>query len=158
MFAGGSAAGATDAQLLARYAADGDGAAFEVLVARHGPMVVATCRAILRDEHDVEDAFQATFLVLARKAGSVRGETLGGWLHRVACSAAVRLSVQRQRRRKLDAEALAMSTPAVDPTRNEVDLLRPILHDEVDRLERRVRQAHPEILRVISHAEPLAER
>src|SRR5579872_7622057 len=84
LFSDGTAVGLTDAQLLARYAASRDGTAFEALVARHGPMVLATCRAILRHEHDVEDAFQATFLVLARKARSVRaGDALGGWLHRV---------------------------------------------------------------------------
>ena len=68
LFNDGTAVGLGDGQLLARYAASRDGAAFEALVARHGPMVLATCRAVLRHEHDVEDAFQATFLVLARKA------------------------------------------------------------------------------------------
>ncbi len=73
LFSGGTAVGLTDGQLLARYAASNDDQAFAALVARHGPMVAATCRAVLRHKHDVEDAFQATFLVLARKAGSVRG-------------------------------------------------------------------------------------
>ena len=72
LYGRGTLIGFTDGQLLARYAALNDGLAFESLVARHGPMVVATCRAILEHEHDVEDAFQATFLVLARKARSVR--------------------------------------------------------------------------------------
>ena len=67
LFHGGTTVGLSDAQLLARYAASNDGAAFAALVARHGPMVLATCRAVLRHEHDVEDAFQATFLVLARR-------------------------------------------------------------------------------------------
>ena len=90
LFHDGTAVGLGDGQLLARYAASRDEAAFEALVARHGPMVLATCRAVLEHEHDVEDAFQATFLVLARKARSVRaGDALGGWLHRVAYRAAV---------------------------------------------------------------------
>ena len=63
----GTAVGLGDGQLLARYTQSRDEAAFEALVARHGPMVLATCRAVLKHEHDVEDAFQATFLVLARK-------------------------------------------------------------------------------------------
>ena len=71
LFGGGTAVGLGDAELLRRYAGSHDGPAFAALVARHGPMVAATCRAVLRDHHDVEDAFQATFLVLARKAGSM---------------------------------------------------------------------------------------
>ena len=59
-------------QLLERFAADRDEAAFEALVSRHGPMVLGTCRRMLSDPHDVDDAFQATFLVLARKAGSIQ--------------------------------------------------------------------------------------
>ena len=93
LFHDGTAVGLGDGQLLARYTQSRDEAAFEALVARHGPMVLATCRAVLKSEHDVEDAFQATFLVLARKARSVRaGDALGGWLHRVAYRAAVQAS------------------------------------------------------------------
>ena len=66
LFRSGTVTGHTDGQLLARYATFNDGPAFEALVMRHGPMVVATCRAILKHEHDIEDAFQSTFLVLAR--------------------------------------------------------------------------------------------
>src|SRR5436309_6343619 len=83
--------GPADADLLRRFIAHRDGRAFELLLWRHGPMVLATCRRLLRHEQDAEDAFQATFLVLARKAGSIaRGEALGGWLHRVACRIALR--------------------------------------------------------------------
>ncbi len=78
----GTSVGLGEGPLLARYAAARDETAFVALVARHGPMVLATCRAVLRQEHDVDDAFQATFLVLAMKARSVRaGDALGGWLH-----------------------------------------------------------------------------
>lgn len=134
LFAGGSTTGLADAQLLARYASSRDVAAFEALVARHGPMVLATCRAVLRDEHDVEDAFQATFLVLARKAGSIEGgAALGGWLHRVAYRASVRAAEQARRRRRKEAEAAAMATEVVSRPVPDPDLRR-ILHEEVDRL------------------------
>ena len=84
----GTLCGMTDAQLLARCAVQREGGAdvaFEALVQRHGPMVLRVCRGILQDEHAAEDAFQATFLVLARKARSLCAkDTLGGWLHSVA--------------------------------------------------------------------------
>ena len=78
----------TDGQLLERFATDGGEAAelaFAALVERHGPMVLRICRGVLRDPNDVEDAFQATFLVLVRRARSLWVEdSLGPWLHRVA--------------------------------------------------------------------------
>ena len=73
LFAEGVVAGLSDAQLLERFLAHGDAGAFEALVARHGPMVLSVCRGILRDPNDAEDAFQATFLVLVKKAGTIRG-------------------------------------------------------------------------------------
>src|SRR5262249_25564578 len=76
--------GAADADLLRRWATGRDEAAFEVLVWRHGRLVLGVCGRLLRAEQDVEDAFQATFLVLARKASSVAGQALGPWLHTVA--------------------------------------------------------------------------
>ena len=67
--------------------AGSDGAAFEAIVGRHGPMVLRACSAVIGDEHEAHDAFQATFLVLVRKAGSIRaGESLGPWLHEVAAA------------------------------------------------------------------------
>ena len=135
LFGGGTATGLSDTELMARYAETHDGPAFAALLTRHGPMVAATCRAVLRNHHDVEDAFQATFLVLARKAGSVRaGDYLGGWLHRVAYRAAVQLNIEAKRRRRHESESSAMdhvpdkTTPALDFD------VRSILHNAIDRL------------------------
>lgn len=83
----------TDAELLARFVADRDPTAFAALVHRHGGLVWGTCRRRARDHHAAEDAFQTTFLALARHAAAVRRPAaLGAWLHRVAvrCMAAAR--------------------------------------------------------------------
>src|SRR4051812_34012060 len=93
------AAGVPDADLLDRFRDARDEAAFELLVYRHGPMVWATCRRLLRDRHAAEDAFQATFLALARRAHSVRRtRPVPAWLHRVAVRAGHYL-VRRAHRR-----------------------------------------------------------
>src|SRR2546423_12393018 len=79
------AAVAPDRQLLEAFVATRDQAAFEILVRRYGPMVLGVCRRVLRHAHDAEDAFQATFLVLVRKAASLRRrEAVGNWLYGVA--------------------------------------------------------------------------
>ena len=90
----------TDEQLLEQFAArralaaeasEAAECAFEAIVLRHGPMVLAVCRRVLHDTHEVEDAFQATFLILARRAGSIRKRSvLGGWLRKVAHRVAAR--------------------------------------------------------------------
>jgi RNA polymerase sigma factor (sigma-70 family) len=139
LFGDGTAVGLGDGQLLARYAASRDEAAFEALVIRHGPMVLATCRAILKHEPDVEDAFQATFLALAREARSVRGgDALGGWLHRVAYRVSIRAGAQARRQRRSEAEAAAMTYLEVNDTRPDPDVV-PIVHEELDRLPDRHR-------------------
>ena len=90
LFGSGTTGGLTDGELLGRFADRSDtdepvAAAFAALVERHGPMVLRVCRSILRDEHDAQDAMQATFLVLVRRAGDVRRrESVGSWLHGVA--------------------------------------------------------------------------
>jgi RNA polymerase sigma factor (sigma-70 family) len=91
LFGQGTSVGATEGELLERFVKRQDEAAFQALVARHGPMVLGVCRRLLRDPNDVDDAFQATFLVLVRKAGTLRRcELLGNWLYGVAYRAAVR--------------------------------------------------------------------
>ncbi len=96
---------AADAALLGRWVEQGDQAAFEVLLRRHGPMVWQTCRRVLRHEQDAEDAFQAVFLILARKAASIRrAPCLTGWLYRVAHRAA--LAARARPRRTVPASDL----------------------------------------------------
>ena len=86
----------TDRHLLQRFAGQREEAAFAALVGRHGPKVLGVCLRVLHDPHDADDAFQATFLVLARKAGSLaRPEKLANWLYGVACRTAAR---RRQKR------------------------------------------------------------
>src|SRR5438132_1978166 len=94
----------SDAELLHRYTANRDEGAFAALVERHGPMVLGICRRIVRHAHDAEDALQATFLVLARKAGAIRRhEALGGWLHSVAFRVAHKLRATAMRRKERSA-------------------------------------------------------
>ncbi len=88
---------AGDAELLRRFVQQRDEPAFELLVWRHAGLVLAVCRQVLRHEQAVEDAFQATFLVLARKAASIsHREALAGWLHRVAFRVAMRADGKRR--------------------------------------------------------------
>jgi len=135
----GTASGLGEGALLRRFADGRDEAAFEALVTRHGPMVLGTCRRILADPHDVDDAFQATFLVLARKAGSIRdGDRLGPWLHGVARRVATRsrtLSARRAARERPGAEERASA--GADPS--ELVELRAALDEELARLPEKYR-------------------
>ncbi|MEJ7638365.1 MAG: sigma-70 family RNA polymerase sigma factor [Singulisphaera sp.] len=112
VFSVGTVGGLTDGQLLERFATrDGEAAelAFAALVERHGPMVLRVCRGVLRDGHDAEDAFQATFLILARKARSVWvRDSLGPWLHGVAYHVATTARSTASRRRSREREAAEM--------------------------------------------------
>src|SRR5689334_13053231 len=92
---------ASDAELLGRFTAAREEAAFAALVRRHGPMVLGVARRELPSAEDAEDVFQATFLVLARKATSIRKrQSVGSWLHGVAHRLALRARDQATRRRK----------------------------------------------------------
>src|SRR5918993_4588254 len=105
---------APDAELLRRYTRARDPDAFAELVARHGPVVLGVCRRVLRPSPDVDDAFQAAFLVLARNARAVRDPArLPGWLHRVALRAARRALARRRPALPLEAAAGADARPAV---------------------------------------------
>jgi RNA polymerase sigma factor (sigma-70 family) len=100
LFEAGTFVGMSDGQLLDRFIARREGASLEALVLRHGPMVRGVCRRVLRDYHDVEDAFQATFLVLARKAASIMPrEKVGNWLYGVAYQTAMKARATRAKRR-----------------------------------------------------------
>ncbi|MDR3619507.1 MAG: sigma-70 family RNA polymerase sigma factor [Paludisphaera borealis] len=144
VYEGGVVAGMTDAQLLERFArGDGEGAtsAFSVLVERHGPMVMGACRASLGNEHDAEDAFQAVFLVLARKAESVWvRDSLGPWLHAVAVRTSAHLRVQVERRKRHERRFAESSNGEGDLGWIDDDLARTI-HEEVGRLPDRFREA-----------------
>ena len=139
----GSLTGLSDAQLLRRFgqARDSTGElAFGELVNRHGPMVLAVCRQILRHSHDVDDAFQATFLVLVRKARSIRArESLGPWLCSVAYRTAHRARAASIRYRSSTREpGFDLEDPAESTDAFTVDL-RPLLYEELGRLPDRYR-------------------
>ncbi len=144
LFGAGSPVGLTDRDLLERCAHRRDEsaeAAFETIVARHGAMVLSVCRQVLGDEHAAEDAFQATFLVLFRRAGSLRVRapgSLGPWLYEVAhhiASKARRGDVRRwARERRVPVPAAGRTLAAI-----EQDELRALLHEEVNRLPAKYR-------------------
>jgi polysaccharide export outer membrane protein len=132
----------TDDRLLGQFIDKGDSAAFEALVVRHAPRVLGVCRQVLQGPHDVEDAFQSTFLLLARNAASIRKrESLGHWLHGVAHRLAVRLKVKSARRGTAERESrgVGMASPKPEDEVNRREL-RQVIHEEIDRLPERLRQ------------------
>jgi len=143
LFSVGMIGGLTDAQLLERFTSHRDETgelAFRALVERHGPMVLRVCRGVLRDPHDADDAFQSTFLVLVRRARSlwVR-DSLGPWLHQVACRTASCARLVAARRRQRERRAAEMAAPPPDD--GERDDLGGVVQEEVGRLPERYRAA-----------------
>ena len=131
----------SDAQLLDRFASRRDEAAeaaFEELVIRHGPMVLRVCRGVLHDDHDAEDAFQAVFLVLASRAGSIRrAGSVASWLFGVAHRVATRARRAAARRRRLDRIVAERASEIDVPRADDPD--REALHEEIDGLPERLR-------------------
>ena len=148
LFDSGTTVGLTDGELLGRFADrpdgnDAAGPAFAALVERHGPMVLRVCRSILRDEHDAQDAFQATFLVLVRRAVAMRRqESVGSWLHGVALRVSARARVEMARRRRHERRSVEARGPA---DRTDAGGISPeavgILHEELGRLPEPYRAA-----------------
>ncbi len=141
LFEAGALGVLSDGELLERFVARRDEPAFEAIVRRHGPMVLGVCRRVLGDHHDAEDAFQAVFLVLARKAGSVRpGEMLPNWLHGVAHHVAIKAHAVNGRRRSRERQVTTMPEPAMRQE-SPGDDLRGLIDRELSRLPAKYRVA-----------------
>jgi RNA polymerase sigma factor (sigma-70 family) len=122
----------SDPELLARFRQQRDPAAFEAIVRRHGPRVLAACRKVLPETADAEDAFQATFVILLRDSQAVRrAGALGPWLYGVAHRVALQARIARQRRDRIEAKAAARGADSPDLSWTEACA---VLHEELDRL------------------------
>ena len=144
LFRVGTIGGLSDAQLLERFVAGRDEAgeaAFRALVERHGPMVLRVCRSVLDDPHDAEDAFQVTFLVLARKAGSIRKhDSIASWLHGTAHRVALQGQDRGPKARWRASRGWRRRTcPRESQPPIEDRELSPILHEEIERLPAKYR-------------------
>src|SRR5262245_37708928 len=123
-----------DGPLLARFVACRDEAAFAALVRRHGPLVLGVCRRVLRHAQDAEDAFQATFLVLVRKAASIVPRERGAnWIYGVAHQTALKARATAARRKGRERQVTGMPEPAVAEQDHWRDL-QPLLDEELSRL------------------------
>jgi RNA polymerase sigma factor (sigma-70 family) len=130
---------ATDRQLLERFVARREEAAFAVLMKRHGPMVLGVCHRLLHNDHDAEDAFQATFFVLARKAGSLRWHgSVGSWLYEVAYRVARKARADNAKR-QLHGKRIEI-VPSTDPVSLAAGReIQTILQEELCRLPQKYR-------------------
>jgi RNA polymerase sigma factor (sigma-70 family) len=128
-----------DSRLLRRFVAERDEAAFRLLVGRHGPMVLGVCRRVLGDCHAAEDAFQATFLVLVRRAEEAAREQLGPWLHGIAFRTAMKAKVAAARRLAHERAAAEQRSAVVTP--EPAADLGPVLDEELRRLPAHLRAA-----------------
>jgi RNA polymerase sigma factor (sigma-70 family) len=129
----------TDGQLLECFVSRREPTALEALVRRHGSMVWGVCRRVLGNHHDAEDAFQATFLVLVRKAASIRsGTQVGNWLYGVALQTARKARATRAKRRLRETQVKDMPEPAV-PAKNAASDLQAVLDQELSRLPEKYR-------------------
>jgi RNA polymerase sigma factor (sigma-70 family) len=136
-------AGQTDSQLLEAFLHNRDAVALEVLVRRHAPMVWGVCRRTLANHHEAEDAFQATFLVLLRKAASIRSpELLPNWLYRVAYKTACKSRQRAAKRYSREKQVPVMPEPTMEPQDDTFGPgLREVLDEELDRLPEKYRIA-----------------
>ncbi len=131
--------GPSDGQLLEAFLNQRDESAFEALVRRHGPMVLSVCRRVVGNDHDAEDAFQATFIVLVRKAGTLRSRPLlAGWLYGVACRTAMKARAMSQKRRAKEKHAAEQPRPEAAANGVPEELLAR-LDEELNRLPERYR-------------------
>jgi RNA polymerase sigma factor (sigma-70 family) len=134
----GSSTALTDRRLLDRFLVRADEAAFAELVHRHGPMVLGVCRRVLHHHQDAEDAFQAAFLVLARKAGAVRdAESVGGWLFQVAFRLALRAAGRDRHKEPLT----AMNEPTSAASAPDGQEMQQLIDEALDRLPEHYRSA-----------------
>ena len=139
LFEGQSIVGLTEEQLLDRFVERRDEPAFSALVSRHGPMVLGVCKRLLADPHDVEDAFQATFLVFIRKAGSIRDrDRLAPWLFGVARKVAAKTRTDAAKRRARESSGIEFQLASREKP-VDVDLNR-ALFEEIDRLPASLRE------------------
>lgn len=138
VISGQDTANLTETDLWERYVQERDETAFEILVRRHGPMVLSVCRRVLRNQQDAEDAFQATFLVLVRRAASLQSPgSIANWLHGVAYRTSLEMRSATARRRAKEAAALPQKSTSEDPW---IDL-GPVLDQELGRLPMHYRTA-----------------
>jgi RNA polymerase sigma factor (sigma-70 family) len=143
LFGGGTLAGLGEGELLDRFLSRRDEVAFEELLNRHGAMVLGVCRRWLMHTDDIDDAFQATFLILIRKASSLRNrDLLGPWLHGVAYRVAVRARAHSARRNAIHPLPLTVEPSTCDvPGRLEQLELQCALDEEITRLPEKHRRA-----------------